>query len=341
MNIILRYMEIGLIDLTEYQLQEVGNLAVAANFLQIGELIKQIEYCLDLQLTTSTWLETMTIAENAAYTKLEQTAAAFGLLSFKNMMFIPYSTDGIPSIVKLFWYLSHPYLDTSGELDVFKFGLQWVLCRETGADALLIILGCLDVKRLTVKDLEEINKDLRMNGFVNSLAEKVAECLLNVCKNSEDISEPAVISMKKILCEMFTERVYVEVLNLVRESTARKLAYTPVVPVWIYKEGKLDFAPHFMYTFSEEKGFEKWLEVADKHLWGWTVVSWGAYKLVIVGGEHGRGTGSFMRDVKVYDALRQEWINHGVQLPPRRHGGVTMLQDNLFLIGGVGGFRLV
>lgn len=329
-------MEIGLIDLSEYQLAEIGCLAVTANFLQISELIKQVEYCLDLQLSTSTWIETMSIAENAAYTKLEQKSAAFGLLSFKTMM-----VDCIPSIDKLFWYLSHPYLDTSSELDVFKFGLQWVFCKETGADALLIILGCLDMRRLTVKDLKEIKNDLMTRGFVNSLAEKVAECLLKVYEDAQDLSELVIISKKENLCEIFTERVYVEVLNLVRESKRRKLVYTPIVPVWMLKDSKLDFAPHFMYTFSEETGFDRWLEVADKNLWGWTVVSWGAHKLVIVGGEHGRGTGIFMRDVKVYDSLSQEWICHGVQLPPRRHGGVTILGDTLFLIGGVGGFRFV
>lgn len=336
MNIILRYMEIGLIDLSEYQLPAIGCLAVAANFLQITELIKQIEYCLDLQLSPSTWIETMMIAENAAYTKLEQTSASFGLLSFKTMM-----VKCIPSIEKLFWYLSHPYLDTSSELDVFKFGLQWVLCKETGADALLIILGCLDMKRLTIKDLEKIKNDLMKRDFVNSLANKVVECLLKVCEDSQNITQSVVISKKESLIEMFTERVYAEVVNLVRESKQRKLTYTPIVPVWMLKDSKLDFAPHFMYTFSEEMGFKRWLEVADKNLWGWTVVSWGANKLVIVGGEHGRGTGCFMRDVKVYDALRKEWISHGVQLPPRRHGGVAILGDNLFLIGGVGGFRLV
>lgn len=329
-------MEIGLIDLSEYQLQDIGCLAVAANFLQISELMKQVEYCLDLQLSISTWIEIMTIAENAAYNKLEQKSAAFGLLSFKTM-----KVECIPTINKLFWYLSHPYLDTSSELDVFKFGLQWVFCKETGADALLIILGCLDMKRLTVKDLKEIINDLMVRGFVNSLAVKVAECLLKVCEDANDVSELIVVSQKKSLCEIFTERVYVEVLNLVRESKRRNLAYTPIVPVWMLKDSKLDFAPHFMYTFSEKTGFEKWLEVADKNLWGWTVVSWGAHRLVIVGGELGRGTGNFMRDVKVYDSFRQEWICHGVQLPPRRHGGVTVLGDTLFLIGGVGGFRLV
>ncbi|KOB70062.1 Kelch-like protein 38 [Operophtera brumata] len=321
-------METGLIDVSEYQLPDIGRLIVAANYLLMTELIKQIEYCLDLQLSSTNWLETMMIAETAACTKLEQLSASFGLLSFNTM-----KVECIPSVEKLFWYLSHPYLDTSSELDVFKFGMKWFLLhKETGAHALLIILGCLDMKKLTIKDLIVIRAYLLKSHF-ESFPEKVVECLLKVSEDSQVISESVMISKMESLTEMFTGRVYVEVVNLVRQSNERKLTYTPVVPMWMLnkKDFKQDFVPHYMYTFTENLGFERWLEVADKNLWGWSVVSWGANKLVVVGGEHGRGTGSFMRDVKVYDTLRKEWINHGVQLPPRRHGGVAILGDNLFL----------
>ncbi|KAJ0173770.1 hypothetical protein K1T71_010919 [Dendrolimus kikuchii] len=333
MNIILQYMQLGLIDLSKYPLSTIGDLAIAANFLQITELMKQIEYCLDLQLSLSNWMETMVIAENTSYKKLEQLCAAFGLLSFKSM-----KPEYIPSIHKLCWYLSHPYLDASNELDVFKFGFQWISRAETGADALLIILGSLDFSRITSEDFNEIKQLIMI--YQNSLAFKVVDCLFEISSNGE-ISEQVISERRRDVCKNFTERVYNELLVLVKESLIRKLRYTPTIPVWLVKDSKLEAVPHSMYTFNVEKGFEKWLEVADKNLWGWSVTSWGANKLVVVCGEHGRGTGMFMRDVKVYDTFRNEWTDHGVQLPQRRHAGVTVFGDTLYLIGGVGGFRVV
>lgn len=326
-------MDLGLIDLAEFTLPVIGNLALSVNFLQITELIKQIEYCLDLQLSHSNWMEIMAIGEHSCYSKLEHLAAAFGLLSFKSM-----KLEHISTMYKLFWYLSHPYLDTDSELDVFKFGFRWITHTETGGDAVLIIIGCLDLKRVTPKELTEMS--FLIKDYPNSLAEKVLHCLQWLFYNG-GISLETVTSKKCILIEIFTERVYIEICNLIKESNARKLEYTPAVAIWKVKNRKLESFPHFLHTFTKEKGFESWLEVADKHLWGWSVVCWGPNRVVTVCGEHGRGTGAFQKDVKVYDTLRNEWIHHGVKLPPRRHSGVAVLEDSLFIIGGVGGFRLV
>lgn len=333
MNMILQYMRIGLIDLSEYSLTTIGELSIAANFLQITELIKQIEYCLDLQLSVSNWMETMIIAENSSYTKLEQLSAAFGLLNFKQM-----KKEYILNIHRLFWYLSHPYLDTDNELEVFRFGYEWIINSETGADAILIVLGCLDIQRLSHNDIKEIKTLIK--DFVDSLPLKVVDCILEITEHSE-LSIITLTERKDELCEKFTARVYIEVFKLVSASVNRKLIFTPTVPVWIVKDTKPELISHHMYTFSEDTGLEKWLEVAEKNLWGWNVVAWGANKLVLVCGEHGRGTSVFMKDVKVYDTFRKEWILHGVELPSRRHGGVAIMGDSLFIIGGVGGFRVV
>ncbi|CAK1583408.1 unnamed protein product [Parnassius mnemosyne] len=332
-RIILQYMKMGFIDLSEYSLQTVGELAMAANFLQITELIKQIEYTLDLQTSISNWMATMDIAESSSYPSLEQLTAAFGLFSFKSM-----KVGYVPSIRKLFWYLSHPYLDTDSELDVFKFGLEWMLHNETGADALMIILGCLDVTRLLLHDLWEIK--LLMKDYINSLAAKVVDCLYDLLNNGHTLSIKILLEEKKQICEKFTERVYDETFSLIKESKLRKLQFTYSIPMTI-KEPMIDESPHYMFTYKLNEGFQKWLELVEKNLWGWNVVSWNATKLVIVGGEYGKGTGTFMKDVKVYDTLRKEWIRHGVQLPPRRHGSVAVVDDSLYIIGGVGGFRVV
>ncbi|XP_063831496.1 kelch-like protein 6 [Ostrinia nubilalis] len=334
MKLILKYMEIGLIDLSEHSLTTVGELAVAANFLQITELIKQIEYCLDIQLSISNWMETMMIAERSSYAKLEQLSAAFGLLSFKAM-----KPDYVPSILKLYWYLSHPYLDARNELDVFKFGLKWIISNETGADALMIVLCCLDMTRLTTAEIEEMAT--LATDYANSLGNKVVDCLYDFSCRDLELSPPIVTEQKSYLLEMYSERVYNEVLSLVKQSRPRQHFYTPAVPILLVKDSKPEIAPHCMYTYTEEKGFEKWIEVAEKNLWGWNVVAWGPNKLVVVCGEHGRGTGMFMKAVKVYDTLRMEWTKHGVELPPRRHGGVAVVDDSLFIVGGVGGFRVV
>ncbi|RVE47275.1 hypothetical protein evm_008072 [Chilo suppressalis] len=334
MKIILQYMNIGLIDLSEYTLTAIAELSVAANFLQIPELIKQIEYCLDLQLSVSTWMQTMDIAESSSYSKLEQLSAAFGLLSFKTMR-----PEYVPSIKKLYWYLSHPYLDAPNELDVFKFGLQWISTTETGADALMLLLCCLDIKRLTTPELREMK--ILVADHAKSLASKVVHFLYELSLGDYELTTSVLLNQKSILCDMFTERVFNEVFNLVKENKGRELAYIPSIPVWMIKDTKPEVIPHYMYTFTEEKGFEKWIEIAEKNLWGWSIVEWGPTRLVVVCGEHGKGTGLFMKDVKVYDTLRKEWTHHGVELPSRRHGGVTIIGDALYMVGGVGGFRVV
>ncbi|XP_068619167.1 kelch-like protein 8 [Battus philenor] len=333
MRIILQYMNIGLIDLTEHTHPIVSELAMAANFLQLSELIKQIEYTLDLQLSVYNWMDTLIIAENASYVKLEQFSAAFGLFSFKSM-----KTCFIKSIKKLFWYLSHPYLDTGCEIDVFKFGLEWVLNNETGADALMVVLGCLDLTRLSAADFVEMKSS--MVDYMNSLPLKVVACLHDLLVSGHVLSEQVLLEQRDQLCEKFSKRIYNECYSLVKESKTRKLYFTSSVPMTI-KEPLADESPHYMYTYRPNVGFEKWLELVEKNLWGWNVTSYNGTKLIVVCGEYGKGTGVFMRDVKVYDTLRKEWNRHGVQLPYRRHGSVVVVGDSLYIIGGVGGFRVV
>ncbi|XP_050354164.1 kelch-like protein 4 [Nymphalis io] len=333
-NIILQYMQIGLIDLNKYPLSTIREILVAATFLQITKLIRQIEYTLDIGTCKSNWMETMAIAEMSCLPKLESHSMAYGLFAFKSM-----KPEYIPTIHKLTWYLSHPYLDTQSELEVFNFGLDWIFHSETGADALLIILGCLDMKKVTTDDLEEIKKC--MKEFENSLAAKVVNLLYDLSINKLDLSETILNKKKSELCEKFTQRVWIETLNIIKDSKERCLQYTPVIPLWLLKDGKPELLPHSMYTYCQGRGFEKWLEVADKNLWGWSVVAWGLTKLVIVCGEHGRGTGLFNRDVRVYDTLKKVWTRHGVTLPQRRHAGLAVIGDSLYIVGGVGGFRVV
>lgn len=336
-------MEIALIDLYDYNLSQISEIARTANFLQITELIKQIQYTLQLRLSRENWVEIMAIAEASAYIELEQYSAAFGLLCFKEM-----KTDCIKFLDKLYWYLSHPYLNAWSEVDVFEFGLQWAQVNESGGDSILVILCCLDIRRLTTNDLVNIHKMFKKHHQL-SLAAKVVDCLHELSVTC-GLSVSNVTENKERLCEMFTERVYTEVLNLVKESKTRNLKYTSAVTFWTKEHmlhHKLLPTPtaasldsyHNMYKFTEKSGFESWLSIAPKNLWGWGIAQWGPMRLVIVYGEHGRGTGHFSRDVQVYDLLKKEWIKHGVQLPAGRHAGLTVLGDSLFIVGGVGAFR--
>lgn len=332
MAIILKYMEIGLITLSDHTLSTIGDLAMAANFLQVTELIKQIEYHLEQELTLENMMDTIEIAQNASFTKLEQYCVIKGLFSFKQM-----KPEFIPTVEKLYWYLSHPHLNIETELDVFKFGLKWIKHVHKGPDTLLIVLCCLDFNRLTQDDLEEI-KDL-VKEYVNSLLEKVVTCLYKLASKSK-LSLTSITKEKSSLSKKYTEKVYTEVLNLVKDSVQRRLKLTPAVPVMAAPEAKFDsVSSHNLYTFTKEEGFKSWLEILEPNVWGWSVTSWGPTKIVVVCGEHGRGTGLFMRDVHEYDILKKEWIKHGVQLPQRRHGSTAIVGNLLFIAGGVGGFR--
>ncbi|KAH9630776.1 hypothetical protein HF086_001004 [Spodoptera exigua] len=331
MSIIMRYMNIGLIDLSEFDLPTIGDLAVAASFLQITELTKQIDYCLEQQLTLANWLEVKEIASNAALVKLEQSTVIYGLFSFHIM-----KTEYIQSLDKLYWYLAHPYLNIESEIQVFKFGLKWLQEHEMGADTLLVVLCCLDLKRITYAEVREI-RDL-IKDYTNSLAEKVVDCLYKLV-SEYDLSLDTIRQNKTELCQEFTEKVYTEVFNLVKESIERKLRFIPTVPMWSNKDKKPEVSQNYLFTYTEEAGFQRWMEVAERNLWGWNITAWSPTQIVVVCGEYGRGSGIFMRDVKVYDIYKKEWTQHGVELPLRRHAGVVVVNDSLFLLGGVGGFR--
>ncbi|XP_034834014.1 actin-binding protein IPP-like [Maniola hyperantus] len=335
MSIILKYMKIGMILLSEYPLSTVGEIAIAANFLQITELVKQIQYVLDIQLSESNWLETMSIAQNASYSQLEHYSAAYGLYSFNSM-----KPENIPTIEMLVWYLCHPYLSSETEMHVFKLGFEWLI-KNRRLEHTLLILACLDMRRVTVKTLIDLKEYLITFLDQNSLVLKIIDCLVELTNKDEEISESSMHQHKTELCDKFSERVWSELTSIVKHSRVRLIKYVPVVPLWPSKDLRPDFLSHCLYTFEEEKGFEQYLEVADKNLWGWNVAAWGLTKLVVVCGEHGRGTGIFMKDVKVYDTLKKTWTQFGVQLPPRRHAGVTTVGDLLYIVGGVGEFRIV
>lgn len=335
MAIILQYMQMGMILLSEYPLSKIGEIAVAANFLQITELTKQIEYVLDIQLSKCNWMETMAIAQNASFSELEQYSAAYGLYSFSTM-----TVDHISTIQKLVWYLSHPYLDARNELEVFLFGFNW-LCKHNKLDDAVLILACLDMTRVTYHNLVEIKRSMHTCPLSDSLFLEITDCLLYLTSKDPKISESSMHEHKMEFCKKFSERVWSETVKIINSTRPRCIKYLPVVPLWVLKDDRPALLPHNLYTFDEEKGFEQYLEVAEKSLWGWNVASWGLTKLVIVGGEHGWGSGVFNRDVKVYDTLRKKWTQFGVQLPPRRHAGVTVVGDVLYVIGGVGEFRLV
>lgn len=333
MTIILRYINIGLIDLSEFDLSTIGDLAVAAGFLQITELTKQIEYCLEQQLTLANWLEVKEVACNAALVKLEQSTVVFGLFSFSKM-----ETENIQSLDKLYWYLAHPYLNLESELQVFKFGLKWLREHEMGANTLLVVICCLDLKRIAIEEIIEI-RDL-IKDFANSLAERVIECIYKLLLEY-DLSLDTIKEKKEELCLLYTEKVYTEVLNLVKESVERKLKFTPAVPMWSNKDKKPEVSQNYLFTYTEDAGFERWMEVAERNLWGWNITAWTPTQIVVVCGEYGRGSGIFMKAVKIYDVFKKEWTQHGVQLPARRHAGVVVVDDSLYLLGGVGAFRVV
>ncbi|XP_037966814.2 kelch-like protein 30 [Plutella xylostella] len=333
MKTIIKYIDNGLIDLTDYSLNEINDLAASANFLQITELLKQIECVLDLRLNVANCLHIMGMAEMASFPALKKLAASYALLQFKEM-----KAEYIPSLQSLHWYLSHSHLNTDCELSVFKMGLQWVIEAHRSADALLIVLGCLDIAALTVQELQEMQQLLKEYQY--SLASKMVDCLHEIFVRFWDISTTDIVKNKQLLCELNTERVFTEVLNLVNSSMKRELKLVPCVSL-TESTGCHEKGPQFIYTFDESTGFEKWLEIPEKNLWGWSVAAWGAHRLVVAGGEYGRGSGRFLRDVLVYDTLRARWSRLGARLPPRRHAGLAVRGDTLYMAGGVGSFRIV
>lgn len=336
MSIILKYMREGSIDFAEYSLPIIGELAVAANFLQITELARQIEISLERQLSKFNWLQIMAIAERASLKGLEARVAAFGLYDFKLMQ-----AEFIQTIDKLVWYLSHTHLNSESELQVFKFGLDWIMKKGKSSDALLIILGCLDIYRLKEEELRQIR--ILVSDFKHHLAERVVDCLYTIATDCRVISGSKMDQRKSMLCDKYTERVYIETLDLVNNSKKRQLKFRPCVAVWS-RDSEPDSSwtkSHYLYSLHDMKHLDPWLEITDKFLWGWKFVVWGITKIVFLCGEYKRGTNSFYKGVKIYDALKKEWNHHRVDLPARRHGGVAIVDDSLYIIGGVGGYRSV
>ncbi|KAJ8713880.1 hypothetical protein PYW08_007500 [Mythimna loreyi] len=348
MEIILRYMELGFVDLSDFPLPTVGDVFAAATFLQITELTKQINYCLEEQLSVSNWVEIRELAQKAPSPQLEQVATTYGLFQFKYM-----KPEYIPSIEVLFWYLSHPYLNAESELQVFTFGVKWCAQKQMNAQGVLIILCSLDFNKIKMTELEDMRHKIMKDenlifDYACSPAWDIITCLHQLSMVSP-ISITSIEENKNLLCteneEAVSEELYNLVLNIIRGSTVRKLTFVPAVPMWTYegkkKDGKAEQSENHLYTYSFESDFKEWLQISEKNYWGWNITNWTPSKIVMCCGEHGRGTGKFMRDVKVYDIHKKEWIQHGVQLPPRRHAGIVVLGDELYILGGVGEYRVV
>lgn len=345
MRLILRFIKNGLVCLND--VHPLDDLAISANFLQIGELMKQIQYILISRLSLTNWLSTIDLAEAISSKELKQSAVIFGILNFHEM-----KPEHIPTIQQLYWYLSHPYLEIESEYQVFKFGFDWIVNSKCLPDGLLIILGCLDIKALRKQHIDDIIKQIDVL-FNDSFPFQIVQSLADILNEQPNggITSSKIIENKSKICDKYSEETYMELLDLVRCSRERLLELVPCVPVILIDEKKVlspgissnylekPKDPQFMYQFREEKGFEKWLEVASNSLWGWSVAAWGRTKLVVVGGEYGKGSGHFMREVAIYDTLDKEWIRHGVSLPPRRHAGVAVMGNSLYIVGGVGTFR--
>ncbi|XP_039758147.1 kelch-like protein 26 [Pararge aegeria] len=335
-SIILQYMH-GMIFLTEYPFSTIGEIAVAANFLQITQLIEQIQEFLNSRLCLNNCIEIMLAARYASYKQLEQTSSACGLYSF-NFMKLEYIT----TLKNLVWYLSHPYLDSQNEFHVFHFGFKW-LCENHKLDDTLLILACLDMKRITYDNLVDIKKTLSdyVSRLSDSLVLEIIELLLFLTRQKNEISESKVHDLKNQLCEKFSESVWSESLSIIKDSITRLLKYVPLVSCHIRNNEEPEESQQCLYTFDEDKGFEQYLEVADKNLHGWNATTWGLTKLVFVGGEYGRGTGVFFRDIKVYDTLKKKWTLYNVELPSRRNAGVTTAGDLLYIVGGVNEYGMM
>ncbi|KAJ8724071.1 hypothetical protein PYW07_008051 [Mythimna separata] len=349
MEIILRYMQIGFVDLSDFSLSTVSDVMAAATFLQITELTKQINYCLEEQLSASNWIEIRELAQRAPSPELEQAATTYGLFQFKYM-----KPEYISTIEMLFWYLSHPYINAESELQVFTFGVKWCEMKKMNAQGLLIPLCCVDFKLIKATELEDMknNKMMKDEDLILDYACSQTRAvivglhkILKICP----ISLTSLGEHKKLFCiegeEEMSEEIYNLAVNIVCGSVERKLTYVPAVPMWTYegkkKEGNAELSENHLYIYKFDSGFEEWLQISQKNYWGWNITNWTPSKIVMCCGEHGRGTGKFMRDVKVYDIHKKEWIQHGVQLPPRRHAGVVVMGDELYILGGVGEYRVV
>ncbi|GBP13398.1 Kelch-like protein 26 [Eumeta japonica] len=343
MQLIIDWMRHSYIDLSDPSC--LSDLASSANYLQINELIKQIETTLDYQLSDSTWMSTLIVAEAASYIQLEYRSAMHGLLSFKKMKPIY-----VPALDRLHWYLSHPWLDTEDEISVFRFGCEWIKTTNSPPESFLIILGCLDMSNLSNVDFEEMLS--LMQNYKECLAYRIIQFLLEVSISLSDIIVEAIRLHRDELCEKHSQEVYDEVIEIVRGSHRRGMPVVPCVPMinkidWKCSDEEASEklcppnTPQYIYKFIENVGFEQWLEVTDKSLWGWSVCAWGRTKVCVVGGEYGRGSGHFMKEIAIWDVIRQEWIRHSVNLPPRRHAGLACVNDELYIVGGVGTFRVI
>ncbi|KAI5639670.1 kelch-like protein 26 isoform X2 [Phthorimaea operculella] len=230
MELIVKYVESGINvnDLSDYTLPTIGKFAEAANLLEFTELSEIIETYLTLrEIMTENWIELIKFAEHYNYVKLKQLCIEFGVPPLKDM-----ELQWVTKMDDLFWYLSQTQLFASKELEVFQFSLDWMIQYNVDVDppALLMILGCLDIKRVTRQDLLEIQTACSQFGavFNNSLAAQVVNCLLELSE-CHSINTERIVEKESIINEKYSVEVYHEVLSLVESSRSRSIEYIPVV----------------------------------------------------------------------------------------------------------------
>ncbi|XP_074094925.1 uncharacterized protein LOC141524762 isoform X2 [Cotesia typhae] len=221
------------------------------------------------------------------------------------------------------------WLDPDRSLDVWKFAQDHGLCtlKDVAFEVCLDRFSELPHKKLMNLPTEKFI-ELVTNSNINDNKNYRESLVLDFLKTNQDSIDPDQKLVLEIADFKTTNKSeYSQCLVTYKLNDAEKKLYC----VYCLKDRELvelvDFKPMFNYL---DGGYE----VVGRKIVG------RRFSIYIIGGEKGLGTGRFIKSIWRYCLISRTWYYVTELCTPRRHMIAEFLDQNLYLMGGVGNFRL-
>ncbi|KAI5706737.1 hypothetical protein M8J75_010849 [Diaphorina citri] len=306
-----------------------------ASLLQFDQVQdKCLTFILDTWLTIDTCLRSMISADELGIKTLHIQASTLAQWEFNKV--IETASFKNLSFEHLHSYLNMPGLNITNEFKMFEAIHLWIDHEfDARCSHINVLLECIHYSQLP---LLEIN-DMLFYSCVHE--SEYAKSLLNCIKNIK--------IDKAYVCS--DEKLFITARQLI-EKSERILPIKCFIFACILKNKdimcanmKLGFQPVILYHDTREDTLkisltlEKMCEIPDSVV-GHQVIPIGQ-NIWIIGGEYQMGKGDWNMSVWKFNTWSNKW-EHETCLPtPRRHHSVVCLDNEIFVIGGVGRYRVM
>ncbi|XP_048523246.1 kelch-like protein 30 isoform X2 [Dendroctonus ponderosae] len=235
-------------------------------------------------------------------------------------------------------YLGHVYLNIREEFNIFQAAMNWWYENQQKYEekdqfgVVLRLLNCIDFRQLTEFEIQEMLSfpNIVDNVQITAVLNGVLKLKYNKIIENSSISGEHLIYAKH-LCN----------------SKGRRKSKVPGLllgqfPVPTNNSKRDILYEHVIYEESES--FDEFLSIdgtkITDDLTGFHLTSYKQY-ICLFGGEFILGLGQWNRNFWMYDTIKGTWERKTILPVSRRHFECAVVNDCVYIVGGVGNFRIV